>query len=211
MFYIIIHIFIVLQCFKCVSLSLSQVFLQNRHSRSDLREWPDHRQFDLPKVITATTFDFVQRDLTLYVSDANQPAVGLFKMKDAGLVPRGKLLRLHKDSIGAFAVDWITLNVYWSSEKLPGLQVTSPDGTHTSVLISDGVGRIESIALHPPSGRVCFTHRLQEGHVVTVECANMNGQNRSVVWSKAVQTTSLLLSDEGNKVYWADAGILCKK
>ncbi|XP_057176293.1 very low-density lipoprotein receptor isoform X3 [Triplophysa rosa] len=187
--------------------AITQVFLQSRHSSSGLREWPEHRQFDLPKVMKPTKFDLVLRDLTLYVSDANQPAVGLFKMKDAGLVPRGKLLGLHKDSIRAFAVDWISLNVYWSSEKLPGLQVTSPEGTHTSVLIGDGVGGIESIALHPPSGRLCFTNKVQEGDGITVECANMNGQNRSVVWSKAVRPTLLLLSDEGNQVYWADAGL----
>lgn len=188
-------------------LSLSQVFLQSRHSSAGLQEWPEHRHFDLPNAMKPTTFDLVLRDLTLYASDANQPVVGLFKMKDAGLVPRGKLLRLHKDSIGAFAVDWITLNVYWSSEKLPGLQVTSPDGAHTSVLIREGVGGMEYIALHPPSGRLCFTNKVEEGHGMTVECANMNGQNRSVVWSKAVRPTSLLLSDEGNKVYWADTGI----
>lgn len=152
-----------------------------------------------------TMIDFVLRDLTLYVSDANQPAVGLFKMRDGGLVPRGKLLGLHKDLISAFAVDWISLNVYWSSENLPGLQVTSPDGTHTSVLIGDSVREIESIALHPPSGRLCFTNKVEDG--IKVECANMNGQNRRVVY-KAVRPTFLLLSDEGNKVYWADAGII---
>ncbi len=154
-----------------------------------------------------TMLDLVLRDLTLYVSDGGQPGVGLFKMKDTVLVPRGKLLQLHKDSLRMFSVDWITLNVYWSSEKLPGLQVTSPDGAHTSVIIKDGVGAIESIALDPPSGRLCFSNKVQEGRMTQVECAYMNGQNRTVVWSNSVRPTSLILTDEGNKLYWADTGM----
>uniref|UniRef100_A0A673HKD7 EGF-like domain-containing protein n=1 Tax=Sinocyclocheilus rhinocerous TaxID=307959 RepID=A0A673HKD7_9TELE len=187
--------------------AITQIYLQNRHSDADLKNWPEHRRFDLPNMNKSTMFDLVLRDLTLYVSDGGQPVVGLFKMKDTALVPRGKLLQLHKDWLRAFSVDWITLNVYWSSEKLPGLQVTSPDDTHTSVLIQDGVGAIESIALDPPSGRLCFSNKVQGGQMTRVECVYMNGQNRTVVWSNSVQPTSLILLDEGNKLYWADTGL----
>uniref|UniRef100_A0A671QIE3 Low-density lipoprotein receptor-related protein 2-like n=1 Tax=Sinocyclocheilus anshuiensis TaxID=1608454 RepID=A0A671QIE3_9TELE len=187
--------------------AVTQIYLQNRHAAMDLKNWPEHRRFDLPSMNKPTMLDLVLHDLTLYVSDGGQPVVGLFKMKDTALVPRGTLLQLHKDSLRTFSVDWITLNMYWSSEKLPGLQVTSPDGTHTSVLIQDGVGAIESIALDPPSGRLCFSNKVQEGHMTQVECAYMNGQNRTVVWSNSVQPTSLILTDEGNKLYWADTGL----
>ncbi|XP_051551957.1 low-density lipoprotein receptor-related protein 2-like [Myxocyprinus asiaticus] len=187
--------------------AITQIYLQDRHSGTGLEQWPEHRQFDFPYAIKPTMFDFVLRNLTLYVSDASQRIVGLFKMKDTALVPRGKLLRLHKDSIRAFSVDWITLNVYWSSEELPGLQVTSPDGAHTSVLIQDGVGAIECIALHPPSGRLCFSIKFQEGQMTRVECAYMNGKNRTVAWRNSVGLTSLLFTDEGNKLYWADMGL----
>ncbi|XP_051537274.1 low-density lipoprotein receptor-related protein 2-like [Myxocyprinus asiaticus] len=187
--------------------AITQIYLQNRHSGTGLQQWPEHRQFALPNMIKPAMFDLVLRDLTLYVSDASQPILGLFKMKDTVLVPGEKLLRLHKDSMSAFSVDWITLNVYWSSEKLPGLQVTSSDGKHTSVLIQDGVGAIESIALHPLSGRLCFSNKVQEAQMTRVECAHMNGQNRTVVWSNSVRPTSLLLTDEGNKLNWADTGL----
>ncbi|XP_039514603.1 low-density lipoprotein receptor-like isoform X1 [Pimephales promelas] len=187
--------------------AVTQLYLQNRHSGVNLQNWPEHRRLDLANMNKPTMFDLVLRDLTLYVSDGGQPVVRLFKMKDNTLVPRGKLLQLHKDSLRVFAVDWITLNVYWSSEKMPGLQVTSPDGTHTSVLIQNGVGVIESIALDPPSGRLCFSNKVQGGQVTRVECAYMNGQNRTVVWNSSVRPTSLLLTDEGNKVYWADTGL----
>ncbi|KAF4113838.1 low-density lipoprotein receptor-related protein 1 [Onychostoma macrolepis] len=187
--------------------AVTQIYLQDRHSNMGLKNWPEHRRFDLPNMNKPTMLDLVLRDLTLYVSDGGQPGVGLFKMKDMALVPRGKLLQLHKDSLRVFSVDWITLNVYWSSEKLSGLQVTSPDGAHTSVIIKDSVGAIESIALDPPSGRLCFSNTVQEGGMTQVECAYMNGQNRTVVWSNSVRPTSLILTDEGNKLYWADTGL----
>ncbi|XP_059404756.1 low-density lipoprotein receptor-related protein 2-like isoform X1 [Carassius carassius] len=187
--------------------AITQIYLQNRHRKVDLKNWPEHRRFDLPNMNKSSMLDLVLRDLTLYVSDGSQPVVGLFKMKDTALVPRGKLLQLHKDSLRAFSMDWITLNVYWSSERLSGLQVTTPDGTHTSVLIQDGVGAIESIALDPPSGHLCFSNTVQEGQMAQLECAYMNGQNRTVVWSNSVQPTSLTLMDEGKKLYWADTGL----
>ncbi|XP_073717280.1 vitellogenin receptor Yl [Misgurnus anguillicaudatus] len=185
--------------------AITQVFVQNRPSSTDLQKWPEHRQFHLLSRLRPTAFDLLLRDLTLYVSDAN--AVELFKMKDTALVPRGKRLQLYKDSISAFAVDWITLNLYWSSTRLPGLQVTSLGADLTSVLIHDAVTGIESITLHPPSGRLCFLNKHKDGGVNTVECAYMNGQNRSVVWSKSLKPTSLLLTDDGIKLYWADTGL----
>lgn len=65
---------------------------------------------------------------------------------------------------------------------------------------------MESIALHPPSGRVCFSNLdLQgTGTVATVECATMDGAERRVVWKDAVQPTSLVFSSNGDTIYWAD-------
>lgn len=67
---------------------------------------------------------------------------------------------------------------------------------------------MKSIALHPPRGRVCFTNLgLQgTGTVATVECANMDGAGRSVVWKDAVQPTSLAFSTNGDTIYWVDTG-----
>lgn len=105
------------------------------------------------------------------------------------------------------ALDGVTLNIYWSSNKQPRLQVTSIVGSHTAVLIKEGIGKIKSIALHPPSGKVCFTNLgEQTSGVATVECANMDGAGRSVVWENGVQPTSLVFSSTGDTIYWADTG-----
>lgn len=152
--------------------------------------------------------DYNLRDHTLLLTDDGTTSLSSFQLKDSALTSQGQLLRLLGDTITAMALDWVTLNIYWSSNKQPRLQVTSTTGAHTTVLIKDGISRVESIALHPPSGRVCFTNLAREGTraVATVECANMDGAERRVVWKDAVQPTSLVFSSNGKTVYWADSG-----
>lgn len=152
--------------------------------------------------------DYSLHDNTLFVMDDGTTSLSSFKLKDSDLSPQGQLLKLLGDTITAMALDWVTLNVYWSSVKQPRLQVTSITNMHTAVLIMEGISRVESIALHPPSGRLCFTNLgLQDtGTVATVECANMDGAGRSVVWKDGVEPTSLVFSSNGDTLFWADTG-----
>lgn len=151
--------------------------------------------------------DYSIRDHTLYLADDGTTSLSSFKLKDREL-SRGQLLKLLGNTITAMALDWVTLNVYWSSNKQPRLQVTAIAKAYTAVLIKDGIGRIESIALHPPSGRLCFANvGVQETYpVAVVECANMDGTGRSVLRKEAVEPTSLSFSVDGETVYWADPG-----
>lgn len=152
--------------------------------------------------------DYSIRDNTLYLTDDGTTSLSSFKVKDTELLSRGQLLRLLGNTITAMAMDWITLNVYWSSNKQPRLQVTAIAKAYTAVLIKDGIGRIESIALHPPSGRLCFANLgLQDTNTIAaVVCANMDGTGRSVLRKEAVEPTSLSFSRDGETVYWADIG-----
>lgn len=182
--------------------------MQSRHAAAELKGWPDHLALQVPSVNEAAIMDYSVRDHTLFLTDDGTTSLSSFKLKDSDLSSQGQLLKLLGDSITAMALDWVTLNVYWSSNKQPRLQVTSVTGAHTAVLIKEGIGRVESIALHPPSGRLCFTNLGLQGTstVATVECANMDGAGRSVVWKDAVQATSLVFSNSGDTIYWADTG-----
>lgn len=150
--------------------------------------------------------DYSIRDHTLYLADDGTTSLSSFKLKDTELLSRGQLLKLMGNTITAMALDWVTLNVYWSSSKQPRLQVTAK--AYTAVLIKDGIGRIESIALHPPSGRLCFANLgLQDTNTIaSVECANMDGTGRGVLRKEAVEPTSLSFSRDGETIYWADIG-----
>ncbi|XP_035591501.2 very low-density lipoprotein receptor-like isoform X3 [Oncorhynchus keta] len=181
---------------------VTQIYLQTMLSAVGLKTWPEHLSLPLANVNEAAILDYTLREKMLYLADSGQSSVGLFKLKETSLVPRGQFLQLKGDTVTALALDWITLNVYWSSTKQSRLQVTSSNGEHTAVLIDD-IGSLESIALHPLSGRLCFAKQGEGAHV---ECAHMDGGKRVQVWKDAVQPTSLTFSNDGGEIYWADIG-----
>ncbi|XP_059193208.1 very low-density lipoprotein receptor [Centropristis striata] len=188
---------------------VTKIYLQSRHTASELKGWPEHLALQVPNVNAAAIMDYSLRDHTLFLTDEGTTSLWSFKLKDLDLSSKGQLLKLLGNTVTAMALDWVTLNIYWSSTKQPRLQVTSITGAHTAVLIKDGIGRVESIALHPPSGRICFINLGLQGTdtVATVECANMDGGGRSVVWKDAVQPTSLVFSSNGETICWADKSL----
>lgn len=186
------------------------MYLQNRHQTTNLTSWPEHHLLALPNMNEPTAFDFVVKDLTLYLADAGQASTELFKVRESTLVSRGQLLRLSKDYVTALAVDWITRNLYWSSTRQPWLQVTSAWGEHTTVLIREGLTQgLDAIALHVPSGRLCFVslNKVGDKQVYQVECSYMDGRNRTLVREHSTQLGPLVLSEDGSKLYWADTGL----
>ncbi|KAL0979642.1 hypothetical protein UPYG_G00187630 [Umbra pygmaea] len=186
---------------------VTQIYLQTMTNAVGLKSWPEHLALPLPNVNEAAMLDYTLDDQTLYLADSGQSSVGVFKLRGNGLVPGGQLLQLKGDTVTALALDWITRSVYWSSSMQPRLQVTTPSGEHTAVLIQD-VGSLESIALHPVSGRLCFTNMAkQHKGAQTLECAHMDGAMRTVVWKDAVQPSSLTFSSQGDEVYWADIDV----
>uniref|UniRef100_G3PJ24 EGF-like domain-containing protein n=1 Tax=Gasterosteus aculeatus aculeatus TaxID=481459 RepID=G3PJ24_GASAC len=189
--------------------TVTKIYLESRHTAADLQGWPEHLALQVPGINEATIMDYRLRDLTLFVTDDGTTSLSAFQLKGSDLSSQGPLLKLLGNAITAMAVDWVTGNVYWSSNKQNRLQVTSIPSAHTAVLIEGGIGKLESIALHPPTGRVCYTNvRLQGADTVaTVECADMDGANRSVVWQDAVRPTSLVFSSNGDTIYWADKGL----
>nr|QEL09659.1 low density lipoprotein receptor-related protein 13 [Seriola dumerili] len=189
--------------------TVTQIYLQSRHTAAELKGWPEHLALQVPSVNEAAIMDYNLRYHTLFLTDDGTTSLSSFKLKDSDLTSQGQLLKLLGDAISAMALDWVTLSVYWSSNKQRRLQVTSITGAYTAVLIKEGIGRVESIALHPPSGRVCFTNLARQdiGTVATVECANMDGAERRVMWKDAVQPTSLVFSSNGDTIYWADSGL----
>ncbi|XP_067377452.1 very low-density lipoprotein receptor [Channa argus] len=189
--------------------TITQIYLQSRHTGMELKGWPEHLALQVPSVNDAAIMDYSLRDHTLFLTDDGTTSLSSFKMKDSDLISQGQILKLLGDTITAMALDWVTLNIYWSSNKQPRLQVTSVTGAHTAVLIKEGIRTVKSIALHPPSGKVCFTNLDQQntGIMATIECANMDGAERSVVWKNAVHPTSLVFSSNGDTIYWADTGV----
>uniref|UniRef100_A0A8C7MMV0 EGF-like domain-containing protein n=1 Tax=Oncorhynchus kisutch TaxID=8019 RepID=A0A8C7MMV0_ONCKI len=188
--------------------AVTQIYLSTIHNGVGLKQLPEHHIWSLPWAHQASGLDLAVQERNLYLADAAQGSVDLLKLSSSGLTPGSRVLNLQDDTVMALAVDWVTLNLYWSSRKQPDLHVTTTRGQHTAPLLQLGLQGTTSIALHPPSGRLCFTAlgQVNVRSLPQVECAFMDGRSQKLLWRKAVMPTSLLFSNKGTRLYWADIG-----
>ncbi|KAM6984683.1 vitellogenin receptor [Aplochiton taeniatus] len=189
-------------------LKLRFIYLRTLRKGVGLKQWPEHRVLALPGVAEASGLDAAIQEKALYVADAGQSSVGLLKLTGQGLSPAGRVLKLQDDTVTALAVDWVTSNLYWSSSLRPDLHVTSsPDG-HTIPLLQGALQGTTSIAVHPPSGRLCFTAvgTEQGQRLPQVDCCFMDGRRHALLWKAVGMPTSLVFSSKGTVLYWADIG-----
>uniref|UniRef100_A0A673M814 Low-density lipoprotein receptor-related protein 2-like n=1 Tax=Sinocyclocheilus rhinocerous TaxID=307959 RepID=A0A673M814_9TELE len=187
---------------------ITQIFTKSLQAGFGLKTWPEHRALPLPAVNEASDFDLLRKDSTISVADAGRGSVAQLKLSGSVFTPIGHVLQLKGDLVTALAVDWVTRNLYWSSVKSPQLYVTSPGGKYTSLVLPAELEGTISIALHPPTGRLCFTAmgwRAAQS-LPQVDCAHMDGSNRTLLWSKAKMPASLAFSEKGTTLYWADIG-----
>uniref|UniRef100_A0A673HKF3 Low-density lipoprotein receptor-related protein 2-like n=1 Tax=Sinocyclocheilus rhinocerous TaxID=307959 RepID=A0A673HKF3_9TELE len=187
---------------------ITQIFTKGLEVEFGLKTWPEHHAFALPAVNEASDFDLLLKDRTVSVADAGRGSVAQLKLSSSGFTPIGHVLQLKGDLVTALAVDWVTRNLYWSSVKSPQLYVTSAGGKYTSLVLQAELEGMISIALHPPTGRLCFTTVGRRGpqSLPQVDCAHMDGNNRTLLWSKAKMPASLAFSEKGTTLYWADIG-----
>uniref|UniRef100_A0AAZ3NZM1 EGF-like domain-containing protein n=1 Tax=Oncorhynchus tshawytscha TaxID=74940 RepID=A0AAZ3NZM1_ONCTS len=188
--------------------AVTQIYLSTIHNGVGLKRLPEHHIWSLPWAHQASGLDFAVQERNLYLADAAQGSVDLLKLSSSGLKHGSRVLNLQDDTVMALAVDWVTLNLYWSSRKQPDLHVTTTRGQHTAPLLQLGLQGTTSIALHPPSGRLCFTAlgQVNVRSLPQVDCAFMDGRSQKLLWRKAVMPTSLLFSNKGTRLYWADIG-----
>lgn len=186
----------------------TQIFTQSLQE-TGLKNWPVHRAFALRSVNEASNFDLLLQDRTVFLADAVQGSVAKLKLSSSGFRAAGPLLQLKGDLVTALAVDWVSHNLYWSSIRSPQLYVTSSGGKYTLLVLQGELQETISIALHPPTGRLCFTAVSRRGSepLPQVDCAHMDGSNRTLLWSKAKMPISLAFSDTGTALYWADTGV----
>ncbi|XP_041826726.1 low-density lipoprotein receptor-related protein 2-like isoform X3 [Melanotaenia boesemani] len=176
-----------------------------------LGEMPNGRYFALPGSEEPLGLDLSIPELSLFVADSRRGSVDMLRLSSSGSQPglalAGQILKLKDDTVTALAVDWVTSNLYWSSNKWPDIYVTSRYNGYTTSLQQGSLMGTTSIALHPPSGRLCYIAAVMAGRnsQMEVDCAWMNGWNKAVVWRKSSFPVSLIFSNTGTVIYWADS------
>ncbi|KAL2087738.1 hypothetical protein ACEWY4_016566 [Coilia grayii] len=191
--------------------TVTQIYLRSLRGSKGLKKWPEHRALLLPGVNEAMAVDMVMRERLLYLSDAGLASVTTLRLSGSALTQSRHLLQLPEDVVTALAVDWVTRNLYWSSRAQPAVHVTSADGRYSTMLLTADVSSTVSIALHPPTGRMCFTATTAQAGgrgkaAAQVDCTHMDGFNRTVLWRNAATPISLSFSNMGTRLYWAEIG-----
>ncbi|XP_077478907.1 uncharacterized protein lrp13b [Stigmatopora argus] len=188
-----------------------QVYFKSfRHEGVGLKNIPNSRVLVLPGFSEASHLDLAFQDLSLYVADDKQSTVDVLKLSGPrsrqGPIPAGRIIKLKDDSVKALAVDWVTFNIYWSSTNRPNLHVTSRQTGFTASLLQVSIKTITSIAVDSSSSRLCYSAFVGINSQTEVSCTWMDGSIKTILWTKSTIPTSLVFSNKGTTVFWADTG-----
>nr|XP_049594845.1 low-density lipoprotein receptor-related protein 2 isoform X5 [Syngnathus scovelli]XP_049594846.1 low-density lipoprotein receptor-related protein 2 isoform X6 [Syngnathus scovelli] len=198
------------------STTVYQVYFKSlRQDGVGLKSMPNSRVLLIPGVVEATGLDLALQALALFVADGKQGTVDMLNLSGPrsrqALTRAGRLVQLKDDFVMALAVDWVTLNIYWSSISRPNLHVTSSREGYSTSLLQGNLKRTTSIAVHPPSGQLCYTALVGSKNQAEVSCAWMDGRRKTVLWTKSSSPLSLVFSKNGTSIYWVDTveGLIC--
>ncbi|XP_042080735.1 low-density lipoprotein receptor-related protein 2 isoform X3 [Haplochromis burtoni] len=187
--------------------TIYQIYLRSlRRDGIALKKMPNSRVLALPDINEAMGLDISTQELYVaYAGSVDVLKMGSYRSRQ-GLTPAGQVLKLKDDSVTALAIDWVTSNLYWSSSSRPNIHVTSRNGGYTTSLLQGSLTLATSIALHPSSGRLCYTAVVMAGgkSLTEVVCAWMDGRNKAVLWGKSRVPNSLVFVNNGTRIYWAD-------
>uniref|UniRef100_A0A087XJC0 Si:dkey-88l16.3 n=1 Tax=Poecilia formosa TaxID=48698 RepID=A0A087XJC0_POEFO len=192
---------------------IAQIYLRSmRRFGIALKKMPNGRDFNLPGVPEAMSLDINFVELSVFVTYLRHGSVDVLKLSNSRskpeLVLAGQIVKLQDDSVTALAVDWVTSNLYWSSMKRPDIHVTSRHENHTTSLLQGPLIGVASIALHPSSGRLCYFAIVMMGSrsQTEIHCAWMDGRNKVVLWKRLSVPVSMVFTNDGTRIYWADTG-----
>ncbi|XP_048451325.1 prolow-density lipoprotein receptor-related protein 1-like isoform X2 [Rhincodon typus] len=182
---------------------LLQVYLKHLQPDTGLKALPEHLAYHLINNQVASA-DYVWKDKLVYFSDSEEGIVGNVMLgSNSSSVQR----IFQVNDIISLTVDWLSGNLYWITRIPNVIEVASVNGAYRLVLI-DNLYHSNSLSLHPPDGIMCFSEWGSEDQKVgpRIECSQMDGQKRKVLWKKCRLPTSLLLAESGTRLYWIDLG-----
>ncbi|KAG8593872.1 hypothetical protein GDO81_000976 [Engystomops pustulosus] len=166
-----------------------------------------HQIAKLKNVHLISSIDYIIQDRSLVFSVKQGGYIASTKAKDSDFTDWKKIVFVD-DSVSFIAVDWTTGNIFWSSTVKQSIQVATANGMYTASVLEEDLYKPTCLALYPPSGLLCYFDAGIESkkNSLKIECANMDGNNRRVLWKKSKAVVGLTFADSGTRLYWADRG-----
>ncbi|XP_069832773.1 very low-density lipoprotein receptor-like isoform X2 [Dendropsophus ebraccatus] len=154
-----------------------------------------------------SSIDYIVQDRSLVFAVKHGGYIASTKIKDSDSKDWKKVV-LVDDSVTSIAVDWVTGNIFWISTSKPSIQVATSNGMYKTEVLNEDLYKPSCLALYPSIGLMCYFDAGLESkkNSVKIECANMDGTNRRVLWRKSKAVVGLTFADSGTRLYWADRG-----
>ncbi|XP_072261337.1 low-density lipoprotein receptor-related protein 2-like [Pyxicephalus adspersus] len=183
--------------------SVSQVYLQTFYQEG--KSVTLNEIVSLSNANPLSSIDYILQDRTLVFAVKNGGYIASTKIRDHESKDWKKVLQV-EDIVTSVAVDWITGNIFWISTFKPYIHVATSNGLHKTVVVKDDLYQPFCIAIYPTLGIMCYFDAGSEiqSKSSKIECADMDGTHRRVLWRKSKLVVGLTFMDSGTKLYWAD-------
>ncbi|KAI4529639.1 hypothetical protein MG293_020317 [Ovis ammon polii] len=189
-----------------------KIYLKNLDTSRGQATLPGHRILPFTNVNQLASMDYVVQEKVLYLTEWNTGDIWLLRLNDSGKLSWRKIISV-EGTVTDLAVDWLSGNIYWIGSENAHINIASPRGQYSTVLLSGSLYRPTRVVLHPPTAVMCFVDLGPQDdgrHGSSIECASMDGSRRKVLWRKPQVPVGLSFSDAGTRLYWADPAQISK-
>ncbi len=117
---------------------------------------------------------------------------------------RKAIIDVTNQQVENIAIDWISENIYWTSQKSKVIEVARLNGSYRYVLIHEDLYYPKAIAVDPRVGYLFWT---DNGEISKIERSTLDGYDRKVIYEyrKNISLlTDLTIDYSRNKLIWCD-------
>uniref|UniRef100_A0AAX7SPU8 EGF-like domain-containing protein n=1 Tax=Astatotilapia calliptera TaxID=8154 RepID=A0AAX7SPU8_ASTCA len=154
--------------------------------------------FTVPDVDNATVVDYDAVEHRIYWSDVRTQTIKRAFINGTGVetVVSADLPNAH-----GLAVDWVSRNLFWTSydANKKQINVARLDGSFKNAVIQ-GLDKPHCLVVHPLLGKLYWT----DGDSISM--ANMDGSNRTTLFTNQKGPVGLSIDYEKEQLYWISSG-----
>uniref|UniRef100_A0A667YNG9 LDL receptor related protein 1 n=1 Tax=Myripristis murdjan TaxID=586833 RepID=A0A667YNG9_9TELE len=154
--------------------------------------------FTVPDIDNVTVVDYDAVEHRIYWSDVRTQTIKRAFINGTGVetVVSADLPNAH-----GLAVDWVSRNLFWTSydANKKQINVARLDGSFKNAVIQ-GLDKPHCLVLHPLLGKLYWT----DGDNISM--ANMDGSNRTTLFTNQKAPVGLSIDYENEQLYWISSG-----
>ncbi|XP_063064253.1 low-density lipoprotein receptor-related protein 1 isoform X3 [Engraulis encrasicolus] len=154
--------------------------------------------FTVPDIDNVTVVDYDALEKRIYWSDVRTQTIKRAFINGTGVET---VVSADLPNAQGLAVDWVSRNLFWTSydANKKQINVARLDGSFKNAVIQ-GLDKPHCLVLHPILGKLYWT----DGN--TINMANMDGTNKTVMFSDEKAPVGLSIDFDEERLYWVSSG-----